>query len=1067
MLSAIIRLSLNNRLLVLATTVLLSAFGLYAALTLPIDVLPDLTRPTVTILTEAPGLAPEEVEQQVTFHVENAVNGATGVERVRSSSGLGISMVFVEFGWDTDLWRDRQIVQERLGEISEKMPAGVTPQMGPVGSLMGEIMLIGMHAHDVDPLELRTLADWVVRPALLSIAGVSQVAVIGGELKEYQVHADPERLRQFELSLQDLEAALEAANVTSGGGFVVGANEESVVRTLGRVENVADIADALVAMRTGLDDGRPRPVRVRDVADVVAAGRLVKRGDGSMNGEPAVILSVQKAPNVDTRDLTERIDAAMTALEPSLPGGVELNSHLFRQSLYIDRAIDNVFEALRDGGLLVVIVLVLFLLNARTTLITLSALPISLLLTALVFAWMDMTLNTMTLGGIAVAVGALVDDAIVNVENVFRRLGENRAAAEPQPVLRVIYDASVEVRGPIIYGTVLVLLVFLPLFFLGGIEGRMFKPLAVGYIVSILASLLVAMTISPVLCSYLLGNTGVRRQAGDSPILRACKAGARRVLKLTLPRPFVVLGAGLVLLVGAGALMTRLGTGFLPPFNEGTTSVFVGTTPGTSLVESNRLGTLTEKLLLEIPDVKSTSRRTGRAEQDEHVEGVHFNEIEVEMWTETEARDPEAHVTPAGRRPPSADALRSRRAVEAEIEHKLADLPGVFVELGGPLSHRIAYMLSGVRTDIALKIYGEDFNRLRQTAEQVEAVMAKIPGVADLAVEQQVEVPQLHLKVDREAAALYGFTVADLVSAFEMATNGRVVGEVFEGQRTFDVVVLLNERYRNAPARLPTMRLVSPTGAIVLLGDVAEILETRGPNQIGRENTRRRITVSCNVRNRDLGSTVHQIQADLAKQVSLPAGYFVRLEGTYESQRRGTQTILALSGLSLVAMFALLYNQFRSTAVVVQVLLNIPFAFIGAVVALWLVGETFNLASLVGFVGLCGIAARNGVLLISHYLHLVREEGVPFGPELIIKGSQERVAPVLMTALTAGLALIPLATQAGQPGKEILYPVAITIIGGLVTSTLLDFFVTPTVFLRFGRRAAARHAAPEAHGVTD
>ncbi len=1052
MLSAILRLSLNNRLLVLAAAVVLSVSGFYAAVTLPIDVLPDLNRPTVTIMTEAPGLAPEEVERQVTFHVENAVNGAVGVERVRSFSGLGISMVFVEFAWQTDLWRDRQIVQERLATINEKMPGGIVPQMGPIGSLMGEIMHIGMRTDRLDPMEMRTLADWVIRPALLSVKGVSQVSVIGGDLKQYQVRVDPEKLRIFELTLQDVEAALSAANLNSGGGFIVGPNTEKVVRNLGRVQNPADIASALVAMRRGSDHGTPRPVRIADVAEVVEAGRLVKRGDASINGDAAIIMSVQKTPNVDTRDLTARIVAALESLKASLPAGVELEMDMFRQADFIDRAIENVFEALRDGSILVVFVLILFLLNIRTTIITLTSLPLSLLITALVFTWFDMTLNTMTLGGIAVAVGTLVDDAIVNVENVFRRLRENAALAAPRPTLKVAYDASMEVRGPILYGTALVLLVFLPLFFLGGVEGRLFRPLAVGYIVSILASLLVAITVSPVLCSHLLANVKPGGQNMDGAVLRTCKAVTRRIYRFTLPRPFVVLGVCGAMLVGAGILLTQLGTGFLPPFNEGTATVFVIGTPGTSLAQSNRLGTRAEQLLLEIPEIKSVSRRTGRAEQDEHVEGVQNSEIGVEFWSADDVRNREGQATSSGRRPPQT--LRSRPEVDEAIHDKLADLPGVFIEIGAPLGHRIAYMLSGVRTDVAIKIFGEDFNELRETALKVEAALAEVPGVADLSIERQTEVPQLHLKVDRAEAARYGFTVAEVIEAFEMATNGRTINEVFQGQRTYDLVVLLGEEYRQNPDRLAEMRLISPTGAVVLLGDVARIVETAGPNQIGRENTRRRILVSCNVRGRDLGSTVQQVQQTIEQQVDLPPGCFVRLEGTFESQQSGTRTILGFSVFSLLGMFLLLYSQFRSVRVVAQILISIPFAFIGAVVALWLVGQTFNLASLVGFIGLCGIAARNGVLMISHYLHLIREEGMQFGEELVIKGSQERVAPVLMTALTAALALIPLAMQSGQPGKEILYPVAISIIGGLITSTVLDFCVCPTVFLRFGGKAA-------------
>lgn len=1053
MLNAIIRFSLHNRVIVLVAALLLSAYGLYTALALPTDVLPDLNRPTVTILTEAPGLAPEEVETQVTYHIETAMNGSPGVDRVRSVSGLGLSVVYVEFAWETDLRFDRQVVAERLAEVQEKLPPSVVPRMGPISSIMGEIMLVGVRSDSLSPMEVRSLAEWVIRPSLLSVAGVSQVTVMGGDLRQFKVYADPEKLRRYDLTLEDLEQKLAASNQNTGGGFLVGPNQELVIRNIGRVRTIEDIENSLVASRKGDHPGPAQPVLVKDVASVKEGGASVKRGDGSMNTKPSVIMAVQKQPGVDTRALTARIDEAIVALRSSLPKDLIVNADLFRQSRFIKSAIDNVIEALRDGTILVVIILVLFLMNVRTTFITLTAIPLSLLVTALVFRFLGLSINTMTLGGIAVAVGELVDDAIVDVENVFRRLRENRHAPSPRSPLVVVYDASCEVRNSIVYGTMIVVLVFIPLFALPGIEGRLFKPLAIGYVVSILASLAVSLTVTPVLCSYLLPSLKRLKAETDGPVLRFFKMIARWAYALTLPRPWVVVGMCLVFVAGAGLIMTRMGADFLPPFNEGTATVSVFATPGTSLVESNRLGRQAEELLLSVPEVKSVGRRTGRAEQDEHAEGVHSSELDVDFWTAEEAKEPGKHSTFDGRQPPKS--VRSKAQVLEEIDLKLGTLEGVAVAIGQPISHRIDHLLSGVRAQVAVKIFGDDLNRLRSLAEQVRGAMDGIPGVVDLQVEQQVQVPQLHLKIKRVQAARVGFEVGALTDALETALKGKVVGQVLDGQRSYDLVVQLDESYRNDLAKLRDVRLVSPTGAIVLLSDVADIDRTYGPNQIGREGVRRRIIVQCNVRGRDLGTTVIDIKKSIADDIDLK-GYTLSIGGQFESQQNATRIMLILGSLSLVAMFFLLYNHFRSSVMVVQVMLNIPFAFIGSVAALYIAGESFSVASLVGFISLCGISSRNGVLMITHYLHLMKEEGMVFGREMVIRGSQERVAPVLMTALTTSLALIPLVLAAGQPGKEILYPVALVVLGGVTTSTLLDFCVTPTVFLRFARKGSER-----------
>lgn len=1055
MLNAIIQFALHNRVLVLAAAVLIAAYGLFTATRLPTDVLPDLNRPTVTILTEAPGLAPEEVETQVTFHLETALNGAPGVERVRSSTGLGLSVVFVEFGWGTDIRYDRQVVQERLNQVNEKLPQGVVPLMGPVTSIMGEIMLLGLRSDTLPPMDVRSLADWNIRPALLAVAGVGQVTVMGGEVKQFQVLADPEKLRRFDLTLTDLEQALEKANENSGGGFIVGSSQEFVVRNLGRVTSTADIEASLVATRTS--EGAVRPILVRDVATVREGGAPIKRGDGSMDSRPAVIMAIQKQPGADTRDLTDRIDQALDQLRPTLPKDLLINANLFRQSHFIEAAITNVIDALRDGSILVVIVLVLFLLNVRTTFITLTALPLSLLITALVFHLFGQSINTMTLGGIAVAIGELVDDAVVDVENVFRRLRENRHLPNPRPAMEVVFAASSEIRNSIVLGTAVVLLVFLPLFALSGVEGRLFQPLATAYIVSILASMLVSLTVTPALSFYLLPNMKRMADEKDGFVLRGCKWLARTMYGLTLPRPYLVIGLGLGLVALGGFLVTRLGSEFLPVFNEGTATINVIAEPGISLAESDRLGAKAEELILSVPEVKSTGRRTGRAEQDEHAEGVHYSEIDVDFWTPPEARQPDKHVTFDGRRPPSH--VRGKQTVLADIREQLDALPGVSISVGQPISHRIDHLLSGVRAQIAVKITGQDLNTLRNLAEQARTAMNGIPGVVDLQVEKQVLVPQVRIRVNREAAARVGFQSAGLVRTLETALKGKVVSQVLDGLKSYDLVLMLDEKVRNDIHRLNEVRLLSPTGAVVLLSDVAGITETPGPNQINRENVQRRIVVSANVQKRDLGSTVAEIQRSLALDLpaeKLPAGYTLSIGGQFESQQSATRLILMLGALSLVAMFAVLYSHFRSVQMVVQIMLNIPFAFIGSTLALWLAGETFSVASLVGFISLCGIASRNGILMISHYIHLITHEGMSFGREMVVRGSQERVAPVLMTAFTTGLALIPLVVAAGQPGKEILYPVALVVLGGLATSTLLDFCITPTVFLRFGRKAAER-----------
>ena len=1058
MLNWIIKASLHNRVLVIIAALLVSVYGVYVTLKTPTDVLPDLNRPVVTIFGEAPGLAPEEVEAQVTFPIETAVNGAPGVERVRSRSALGLSIVYVEFAWGSDLKYNRQVVSERLGTIIEKLPPGIVPVMTPASSIMGEIALVSVSSKTLSPMDVRTQAEFVLRPAILSIPGIAQVTVMGGELKQFRVQADPDKLRLFDLTLEDVEKALAAANQNTGGGFVVSGAQELVVRNLGRVQTVEDIASSLITTKAGDHESAPRAVLISDVATVTEAGPTIKRGDGSENGAPAVIMAIQKQPGADTLTLTRALDATLAQLKPALPAGLDVNPDVFRQEHFIKSSIGNVVEALRDGGILVVIILILFLMNVRTTIVTLTALPLSLITTFLVFHWLGMSVNTMTLGGLAVAIGELVDDAVVDVENVYRRLGENRRSANPKPTVQVVFDASSEIRNPIILGTVIVCLVFLPTFFLPGIEGRLFAPLATAYIISIFASLLVALTITPVLAYYLLPGIKRMTHGQDGFLLRICKRLALRSYSISMPRPIAVLATLGGLVAVALFVVTRLGSEFLPPFNEGTATVSFMLTPGVSLEESNRIARRAEEAILSIPQVKNVARRTGRAEQDEHAEGVHSSEIDVDLWTKDEAKNPGEHHSASGRTPPRLADFRPRDAVFAEIGEKLSVFPGVNVSVGQPISHRIEHLLSGVRAQVAIKIFGDDLNTLRSLADQTKAAMEGIAGVADLQVEQQVLVPQLHISVNRAAAARVGFTPAALTDAMETVTKGKVVGQVLDGLKSFDITLTLDDRHRTDLAQLGEVRLVSPTGAIVLVRDVAEIVERLGPNEVARENLRRRIVVQCNVRGRDLGSTVEELRKSVEVDVKLPQGYTMEFGGLHEAQKESTRLLLILGLGSLIAIFVILYTHYRSGMVAAQIMLNVPFALIGSVTALAITREPFSVASLVGFISLTGIATRNGVLMVSHYIHLMTVERQPWSRDLIIRGSQERVAPVLMTAVTAGLGLVPLVLSKGEPGKEILYPVAVVILGGLITSTLLDFFVTPAVFYRFGRSAAERLA---------
>ena len=1034
MLDAVIKNALRYRLLTIVLAIAVMAYGSVTLSRLPIDVFPDLNRPRVTILTEAPGLAPEEVETLITFPLESVLNGATGVQAVRSSSGVGLSVITVEFGWGTDIYVDRQIVAEKIALALDRMPKGVRPQLAPISSIMGQIMHVGMTSESgaTPPIEVRTLADWVVRQRLLTIPGVAQVVTMGGGRKQFQVLVDPSLLLRYDISLAEVEAAVQASNSNATGGYLNQGGNELLVRSLGRIQSLDDLT-SVVVKATG-----DRPVVLGQVARVAEAAQ-VKRGDASVNGLPAVMLVISKQPGADTRRLTEDISQAIDELRPSLPADVRVNTEIYQQKTFIDLSIRNVVEALRDGGVLVIVVLFLFLLNFRTTFITLTAIPLSIVITGLVFKWLGMSINTMTLGGLAVAIGELVDDAIVDVENIFRRLRENGRLAEPKSALRVVYEASSEVRNSIVFSTILVVLVFVPLFALEGMEGKLFTPLGIAYIVSILASLLVSLTVTPVLSYWLLPSATFMDHDKDGLLLRMLKALAGWAIRTSVryPAPILVTVAAAVA-VSLG-VATQLGRDFLPPFNEGCVQVNVLLPPGTSLETSNAIAGMVDERIKKVKGVLNFGRRTGRAELDEHAEGVNASEIIISF-------DP--------------DSGRGREEVLEELREELTQVPGVVVSVEQPLSHLISHMLSGVKAQVGIKLYGDDLGLLRRTAETMKAAIADVSGVKDLMVEQQVEIPQLQIRLKRDKLMQFGLT-ADAINGFiETAMNGRTVSEIVQGERKFDLVVRLDDPYRVDIDALRRLSINLKGGGRVPLETVADIFEGSGPNTINRENVRRRIILQCNTAGRDLNGVVLDIQARLAPiQAELPPGYFLEYGGQFESQRQATRMIGLLSLVSLLGMFLALFTLFRSTNLALQVLAALPMAAIGSVAAIVITGQSLTVASMVGFISLSGIASRNGILLIAHYLHLVRYEGEGFTPEMVERAGRERVAPMLMTALTAGIALVPLVLAAGEPGKEILYPVATVILGGLISSTLLDFFVHPALFWCFGRAQAEKAMA--------
>ena len=1026
MLNKIIGFSLQNRILVLVASVLLLIGGTYTAMHTEVDVFPDLNAPTVVIMTEANGMAAEEVEQLVTFPVETAVNGATGVRRVRSSSTNGFSVVWVEFDWDTDIYLARQIVSEKLAVVSESLPANVgKPTLGPQSSILGEMLIVGLTADSTSMLDLRTIADWTIRPRLLSTGGVAQVAVLGGDIKEYQVQLDPERMRHYGVTLSEVMNITREMNLNANGGVLYEYGNEYIVRGVLSTDKVDQIAKAVV--RSNGVSGAP--ILLEDIADVQVGAKLPKLGTASERGKHAVLLTVTKQPATSTLELTDKLEASLQDLQKNLPADVKVSTDIFRQSRFIESSIGNVQKSLLEGGIFVVIVLFLFLANVRTTVISLVTLPLSLIASILALHYMGFTINTMSLGGMAIAIGSLVDDAIVDVENVYKRLHENRLkpAGEQLPILEVVFNASKEVRMPILNSTLIIIVSFVPLFFLSGMEGRMLVPLGIAFIVALAASTVVALTVTPVLCSYLLGKEKTKKQNNencDSAVARKMKQWYGSALTFVLGHKKGVLGGTIGLFVVALGCFFTLGRSFLPPFNEGSFTINISSLPGISLEESDKMGHRAEELLLSIPEIQTVARKTGRAELDEHALGVNVSEIEAPF----ELKD------------------RSRSELVAEVREKLGTIVGANVEIGQPISHRIDAMLSGTKANIAIKLFGDDLNRMFTLGNEIKSAIQGIPGIADLNVEQQIERPQLVISPKREMLAKYGISLPEFSEFVNVCLAGEAVSQVYEKGKSFDLTVRVKDNLRDEMEKIRNLMIDTGDGQKIPLNYVAEIRSAMGPNTISRENVKRKIVISANVADRDLRSVVNDIQAQVDAQIKLPEGYHIEYGGQFESEQAASRTLALTSFMSIVVIFLLLYHEFRSVKESAIILINLPLALIGGVFALLITTGEVSIPAIIGFISLFGIATRNGMLLISHYNHLQQEEG--YGVyDSVIRGSLDRLNPILMTALSSALALIPLALSGDLPGNEIQSPMAKVILGGLLTSTFLNGFIIPIVYL--------------------
>lgn len=1019
MLNKIVSFSLKNRLIILLGSLLLLIYGTYVSINMEVDVFPDLTAPTVVVLTEAHGMAPEEVEQLVTFKIETAVNGATDVRRIRSSSSAGFSIVWVEFDWGTDVYRARQIVAEKTSAVSEQLPEGVgNPTLAPQSSIMGEIMFLSVTSERTDLMELRSIADWSIRPVLLSVGGVSQVVVMGGEYKQYQIQASPQKMSYYGVSLDEVLETSKNLNQNASGGFLNQYYQEYIIRGIGRTNQVDEMGKSVVKVVNNY------PVKLEDIADIKITP-AVKIGDGSQNGNPAVIMSVMKQPNTNTLELTERIDETMKELEKNLPPDVKINTNIFRQADFIEASISNVTKTLIEGSIFVIVVLSIFLMNTRATVISLIAIPISLVTTVLTLKWLGFTINTMSLGGMAIAIGALVDDAIIDVENVFKRLRENYllSPAMQKDKLDVVYNASIEIRPSVINATFIIIAAFLPLFFLSGMEGRLLEPLGIAFIVSLFASLIVAITLTPVLCSYLLTDDNVLdKQSRGNKLVNYLTQVYDKLLKKSLDNKKFVIGTSVALLAAALIVMYNLGRSFLPEFNEGALVISVVTLPGTSLEESNKMGELVERTLLTIPEIKTTARRTGRAELDEHAQGVNSSEVEVPFELDE----------------------RSREEFMEEVREKLAGITGVSITIGQPIGHRIDHMLSGTRANIAIKLYGNDLNKLFSVANEIKAVIQDTEGLVDLSVEQQVEIPQIQIKPKREMLSKYGIPMSEFVEYIDVAFAGEEVSQVFEGNRSYDLLLRFEDQKSNSIENIKNTLIDTYDGQKVPLYYVADIQSKTGPNTINRENVQRKIVVSANVTGRDQRSVVDEIRTKISGGVKLPEGYRIEYGGQFEAEEEASQTLLIMSFFSLLVIMLLLYQEFRDFKIAAIILVNLPLALIGGIFSVFFTSAIISIPSIIGFITLFGIATRNGILLVSRY-NALKIEGHGLY-ERIIMGSLDRLNPILMTALSAGFALIPLAIAGDEPGNEIQSPMAKVILGGLITSTFLNLIVVPVIY---------------------
>ncbi len=1026
MLNRLIEFSLKHRTIVMMAALVLLAAGIHLGRKLPVEVLPDLTKPTVTILTEAPGLDPEEVESRISIPLESALMGVSGVTRLRATSDVALSLIYVEFDWGTDLIRARQFVQERLQAAITQLPEGIFPYMTPVASLMGEIMLVGLHSptQEVDGKDLRTLADWTIRRRIQSIPGIAEVLSMGGGVRQIHIQPDPDRMRALGVDFDTLlHASHEAAGNTTGG-FLTSRPQEIMVRHLAMTTDLNAIGKTVVRH---LED---RSVLIEDVADVVWDVEPM-RGDAAVNGIRGVIMSVTKAPGFDTIDLTRRVESAIDELQANLPDNIRLEP-LFRQSDFIENAVGNLKEAILDGGIMVSLVLFLFLLNLRTTFITLMAIPLSFACTLLLFHLWGLSVNSMTLGGLAVAIGIVVDDAIVDVENVYRRLRENALSSQPAPYLNVIASASAEIRHSILYATLFIILVFFPLLGLSGVEGRLFAPIAIATMVSMAASFFISLTVIPVLCSFLL-EPKRKVQNREGRLVRGLKWLFRKTwLKLALDYPYAVFGIAGALVAAALSMVPLMGKDFLPSFEEETALVALTTAPGTSLAQTAEIAAIADRLLLQIPEVRKVGRRQGRAERGDHVVPVSTVEFDIDF----EASD------------------RSRAEILAEIRETMRSIPGTFSALSGPLADRVGHMLSGISAKVAIKVFGEDLDTLRTIGTSIQSIAQEIPGLEAARVEQQAPIPQLQIKVDRERALAYGLTPGKLNEQLSEMIGGVKVEQLFEGPRTIDLMVRLPTSWRESPKELERLYIQTEQGNPIPLRTVASVQHAKGPNVIQRENTQRRFVISINPTERDLKTLIETLQQRVTREVTLPKGYFISYEGEFQAQQEASRRILLMSLLVLLIMMMLLYAYFGMPVFVAQVLLDIPIALVGGLFLTWWTTANISIATLVGFIAVAGIAARNSVMMISHYLHLMRHEGETFNRSMIERGTLERLVPVLMTALSAGIALLPLVLATDEPGKEILRPVATVIVGGLVSSTLLGLGVTPAFFHIFARQQA-------------